>query len=71
MTGGLHSRSSHLYQFLSIVAGLALWYVIALAAQSPLLPGPQEVVAFAIKETMTGEMPTQMALRWPASSPPS
>jgi len=62
MTGGLNSRSSHFYQFLSIAAGLLLWYVLALAAQSPLLPGPQEVAAFVVKKTMTGEMPTQMGI---------
>ena len=62
MTGGLSSQFSRIYQVLSIATGLALWYVLALVAQSPLLPSPDDVAAFVAREITSGEMLAQLGI---------
>ncbi len=51
-----------IYQLLSIVGGLAIWFVAAKLTASPLLPGPVQVVGFIREAMISGEMPYHMAM---------
>jgi len=50
------------YQILSLAGGLALWWLAARLAASPLLPGPAQVFAFIAQAMASGEMPYHLGV---------